>query len=202
LNNHPFSQYQKFLTISAIFGDRQQVLDFIRDDVQRIEPQRDWKVQYGVFGMNDCFLGYPPQGGSHAYRVVVFSPCAAGPLMLSANLQDGWQSLALRVSRDLSLRVVIMRFCDDQFEYPSRGFSVLDSGREGRSVFVNKDERRWNFFESGILLPQETPSIYEKRKVADRLSNEYLTKLAFDLGVPLTETPIRGPGLLLCEPSL
>jgi len=104
-----------------------------------------------------------------------------------ANYADGWQSLAVCVSKHVSGKVFRLAVGSEREEWPLYLFEVVEGGRERRHVSVVKDVDRWKFWQTGDPLPEEEVTVYRKRRIIDRLSRQYLVSLAERLGFPIDD---------------
>lgn len=189
---------QDYLVITAVWAPAKQVYEHLTKRIPENDSSQ-WDMREGVFSADDAFVGEPPPGGVHKKRVVAFSTQPEQFTFFTANLQDGWNSLAFRMTSLLQTKALILRFCADHLEYPARSFSWVVKGKLMRHVSVLFEDK-WVFCDQGMPLEQEETSAYKERLIKDRLSNEHLVRLAVSLGVPLkaTERPI-GAGMLFSQ---
>jgi hypothetical protein len=195
-----FAPNQLELTISVLFGEPDQVLNSLANDVPRVEPQRRWSISRGEFSLDSAFIGSPPPGSAHSLKVVAFSLGEAGPVVMTANIQDGWNSLAFRSTVATGSMALVLTFSSEVgVDYPARGFSVYKAGTEIRAVRAYRDTDNWCFAQSGSPLPSEVTLHHAARLIKNRVMNSHLVDLAVAMGVPLNEGPLRGYGVLLVE---
>lgn len=187
-----------YLQMSVVWSPANQVFQYLARRLPEIESA-SWGVREGVFSADDAFVGVPTVGAAHKKRVVTFSSQPELLTFFTANLQDGWNSLAYGMTEELGANAIILRFCSDHLEYPARSFTLVVKGKPVRHVSVLLADK-WQFYEQGAPLAEEDTSTYKQRIIKDRLSNQQLLKLAIDLGVPFNDaTRPSGPGLLFVQ---
>src|SRR4051812_14579221 len=101
---------QCLLVVSVIFGEAQPIYDKLDADIREIEASFLWVKQEGTYTFDDCFIGYPPAGAAHKQRVLAFSPQPHAFSLVTANLQDGWNSLARRLASRCKRNALILGF--------------------------------------------------------------------------------------------
>jgi hypothetical protein len=141
-----------------------------------------------TLNLGEIYSREPPRGGRHAKKVLFFSPlnCPASTVMF-ANLSDGWHTLANCMSKLIESRFYCFQLSFDGCEWPRNLFEVWDSGRITRHVSTIKDNDRWKFYQQGPIFPEEEEEQYAKRRVAQRLSTNYLITVAGRLGFRIDE---------------
>src|SRR5687768_1616856 len=112
-NKLEFAPNQPLISLAVLFGEPAAVMDELSKDVRLVEPQRSWSDEHRMVSLDDAFVGIPLAGAAHKYRVVAFALSIGGPVIHTANIQDGWGSLAYRVSKKLNLRALLLRFSVD-----------------------------------------------------------------------------------------
>jgi len=161
-----------------------------------LDPNRKTKFLFecGRFSLSDVYKGCPPSGGAHKARVLLRSFGVNNEItILSANFQDGWNSLGYYISPELSIQVSIFAINRLDTEYPRNAFTLLWNNETVRHVSAMKDDPRWVFYEKGEIQPFEDPSLYKKRRVKDRLPPEAVIKIAENLGLDIdTEEFVLG----------
>jgi hypothetical protein len=192
----PFAKNQEFLVVTAIKASLETVSQYIGKLLPATDPRWVWAQEQGVFSFDDCFTGVPPAGAAHRLRVLIFSPVPDQFALFTANLEDGWSSLAYLSSRDLRTQALTLKFCSDTLAYPARSLTLYEHGRTIRRVHVLREDK-WLFYQEGEPIPQEDTSTYGNRLIRTRLSNEQLAKLATRFGVNLeTGEELVGPGVI------
>lgn len=129
----------------------------------------------------------PRPGGRHTMKAMFFRPMMTpGSTVMFANYADGWQSLAVCISKLLSGHAYCFAISNGD-EWPLYRFEQLHAGDTVRHVSVIKDVDRWNFWQTGEPLPEEDVTVYQRRRIKDRLTREYLIALAQRLGFPIDD---------------
>ena len=189
---------QDLLVISIVWSPASLVYDHLAKRLTEISSA-SYEAHQGVFTVDDAFVGIPPAGAAHKKRIVAFSPQPDRITFFTTNSQDGWNSLAYRMTAVMDTKAIILRFCSDQVDYPARSFSWIVRGKLTRAVTASMEDT-WLFCEQGTPLEQEDAAMYKRRWIRERLSNDYLFKLAMRLGVPFTDTkrPV-GAGMLFLQ---
>lgn len=194
-----FSPRQSAVTASVLFDANDSTIEAVISDAREVEPQRCWFESRGTYSLADCFLGTPPQGSAHKLRVLAVYLPDARAVILTANLADGWSSLAYRHCIRSGGRALVLRFSEND-EVSGRGFSYYIGPREERSVLAFKDSDGWKFSARGTVLSQENGSQYGSRRTERRVTNDYLMELASGFGVrAFRDAEVSGRGLLLVE---
>ena len=189
---------QDLIVISVIFGEALTILTRLKETIFRISPGT-WQCKEGAFCFNDCFIGYPPPGGAHKVKLLAFTSRPDSYALFTANLEDGWVSLAYILSESLKTKALTLGFCSDNVTYPARFFNVLNDGKLIRHVSVRLDNK-WQYYEKGAILPKENASNYTKRLIKARLTNENLIDLADKFGISLGNlAELSGKGILLAQ---
>ena len=100
------------------------------------------------------------------------------------NMSDGWETLLNIYFDEFKREIIRVCFSDEASEFPAYSFEYMESSNQ-RVIQALKDSDRWDFFESGSILPFENSLNYRKRKISDRLNNDiiedYLKKNEIDI---------------------
>lgn len=103
-----------------------------------------------------------------------------------SNLVDGWQTLATATSSHLSCRCWRFTVSAGGQRFPRNAFSLMEAGRDLREVQAQLDDPSWVFYEHGELLGVEDKSMYERRRIRDRVTREYVISVADRAGFPIS----------------
>ncbi len=189
---------QDLIVVSVVFGDAITIMTRLKETVFRVSS-KPWQSKDGKFSFQDCFTGYPTPGGAHKKRVLAFTPKPDSYVLFTANLEDGWISLAYILSESLKTKALTLGFCKDNVRYPARFFNLLKDGKSIRHVSVRLDNK-WQFYQEGAILAEENAANYMKRLIKARLTNENLIDLADKFGISLGNlAELSGKGILLSQ---
>jgi hypothetical protein len=192
------SSNQEILVLSIFFGAANQINEGLKKAVKEAEPS-NWLEKNEMFILDDCYVGYPDRGAAHKKRLISLSPKSNDFSLFTANLEDGWNSLAFGLSADIGCEALILGFSNRNVEYPVCFFSFVKNGKLLRHVSVRLDDR-WLFHQQGAPLPVEDLTKYEARIIRNRLTNDQLVKLAGHYGVELNQIgQLRCNGMLLYQ---
>lgn len=138
--------------------------------------------------LEDIYSQAPPAGGRHPAKALFFAPrIAPHATVMFSNYADGWQTLAVCLSKLLPVPVYRFALCTTEAEWPIQLFEIWQGGTQRRHVSVIKDVDRWKFWQSGVPLPEESAKMYERRRIQEKLTSEYLASLAERLGFPVRD---------------
>jgi hypothetical protein len=175
----------------------------IINDAQAIESQRQWAPPVAsVYGFDDCFQGWPSGSGTWPRRLLCFQlQGERSVLVMTSNGTDGWNSLAYRAAIRRDVAVLVVVFSVDS-PATARGLTLYEGAEELRTVWAQLDDSRATFVQRGEPIAGEDVGRYRKRRIQERLSNEYLLEICAANGVPMCDEPAwSGPGILLTEAS-
>jgi hypothetical protein len=126
------------------------------------------------------------RGPPHGRKAIFLEPVeTSGWTAMVANLDDGWATLGVVLSKELECCVWRFALDDGQSEYPLRKIDVVCSGQTRRVVQVLREDDGWKWFQKGEPLPGEDADAYERRRVSDRLTNDAVVKVATSSGFAL-----------------
>lgn len=100
------------------------------------------------------------------------------------NIPDGWPSIINKYYSQYKSEVFRAVFCDTDSEFPLYAFEYKNK-ETIRVIQSMKEEKKWEFFEKGTMLPFENGSIYKKRRIADRLNNEIIYEYLLTNGIDI-----------------
>jgi len=122
----------------------------------------------------------PPAGATHLKQVGVIDKSRY--VVLIANLQDGWQSLAFVLSKKLAVDAHIFTISDMiKSENPKNAFTYVSSGKTIRHVSLLKEDK-WIFHQQGVPFVEEDLASYSNSKKQNRLGPESVVSLGRHLG--------------------
>ena len=158
-----------------------------------------FKKNDGFYYLRDCFIGVPPAGAAHKVRLLALSPAPRKFVLFTANLEDGWSSVAYKLSKEFNTNALILRLSTGDVSCPARSFTWTKGLDVIRHVAVRLEDK-WSFFQEGASLSQEDVRPYENRLISSRLTNENLITLAQSLGFPIElESELSGTGTLFVQ---
>ncbi len=132
------------------------------------------------------------RGLPYVRKVILFSPGETSSwTAMSANLEDGWATLGVVLSKQLDCCVWRFALDDGRGEYPLRKIDVVCSGQTRRVVQVLREDDGWKWFQKGEPLPGEDVDAHEHRRVSERLTNEAVVKVATSNGFALNAISSR-----------
>lgn len=141
-----------------------------------------------AMGLEDIYTDEPPAGARHPSSVMLFAPrTSPGCTVLFANAQDGWMTLTVSTSKKLAGPFYSLDLGSDRVEWPMYRLAVRENGEDIRCMHVMKDSDRWVFYQKGDPIPEEDVTMYQKRRVRDRMTREYLVGVAERLGFPVAD---------------
>ncbi len=194
-----FAPKHRYLVVTCFDEPFSNVSEFYEKDVKTVSSS-NWLKYAGEFSVNDCYLDIPPPGAAHKVTILVLPLDRGYHALVTANLEDGWSSLAYRTTKALRCRAFVLGFCTDTLQNPARYFDYIECGKSLRHVSVRKDER-WEFYQHGDFIKGEDVNWFSHRFIAQRLTNQHLLSLAaahnfVDL---LSTTLLKKSGIKLVE---
>lgn len=145
-----------------------------------------WKQKKDKLKDSSELTSFVLKSDSEVIKVLLWQPVSINfdLVVFLTNMSDGWQTLLNVYFNEFKREIIRVRFSDDAREYPAYLFEYMGPSNH-RIVQGLKDSYRWDFFESGIIMPFENGANYKKRRIADRLNNdiinEYLKKNGIDI---------------------
>lgn len=103
-------------------------------------------------------------------------------VFLSSNQGDGLE-VPCRLFQD-KLKCICIKICVSLTnDYPKNSFWYIGENGKERIVMALKEDK-WTFFQMGTPLPFEDVSLYEKKRIKDRINfdiiKQYLSKIGID----------------------
>ncbi len=156
---HPFKKVEKELgdiiaqTLNMKWQKKQRKLNF-----SKTLSYYDGKTNFQE--IVKCLIWQPE---SINFNLVVFL----------SSVNDGWPTLLNKYYSIYQRETICVGLCDKETSFPFYNFEYK-IGIQNRVIQAMKDTNKWEFFESGELLPFENELHYKKRKISDRLNNEII----------------------------
>lgn len=138
------------------------------------------KLNAGSCLVKDYFN--PPCGGNHD-DIFSFWKIKSDPnhIFFSSNSEDGRLTLCNVLHMKLKCNFVMCSLSND-IKNPLYHFHFSKLSMEERDVLAYKDPK-WVFYTNGVPLAIEDLSLYEKRRIKDRLNNEVIKTYLLRLGI-------------------
>lgn len=169
------------ITLSVILYEPDEAVTLLVDSAREVHPA-EWRLEQGFFCLGNAFFLEPPPGSAHKRKLMILKDEEL--LFFSANLFDGWNSLAFRITRRTACRAFVFSLCNDDLIAPARSFFLIDNGKVLRSVSVLKEDK-WVFFDQGDVIKGEEEERYNERLIRKRLTNEKILRIAAANGIDL-----------------
>jgi hypothetical protein len=103
-----------------------------------------------------------------------------------SSMTDGWPTLLNKYFSIHKRETICLGLSDKQTNFPFYNFEYRNN-YNNRIVQAMKDDSKWEFFESGSLLPFEDEINYKKRKIFDRLNNDIINDYLLKNGIDICE---------------
>ncbi len=101
-------------------------------------------------------------------------------------MPDGWPTLINNYFSNYKRETIHVVLCDTKTAFPFYRFEYKVAEKR-RIIQAMKDDSKWEFVESGLVLPFENEAHYKKRKIADRLNNDIINEYLVKNGIDITD---------------
>ncbi len=145
----------------------------------------NWNVTQTNLNFKDIYYPAPSGGGSHFMNFIIWEPLnRQGTTVFYVNYRDGWNSFIENYAKKFSKTCIQVGMPDEDTNYPMFRFSYYE-GTKQRVILSYKDDKKWEFFQKGEIMPFEDDVYYKKRTIKDRLPNnlivDYLKRLGWNI---------------------
>lgn len=129
----------------------------------------------------------PESGGSHYPRFLIWENAKyLDKTFFVSNYQDGLSNLIHLTAKKANVDMFSITLSSG-IEYPMFRFMKYSPNKPKRYVHLLKDDKKWEFYQSGEALGYERLENYHKKRLSDRISNEMILEYLKAEGVILEE---------------
>jgi len=186
--------------LDLVEGSVAAVAAAVHTEVSRFVADEPVTSSWEAFASLDAAFGAAPEFSNvPTFHLVLPSNSKWTVLWNNSFLCDGYDSLCHCLTHNHGLTTVHWSAHDELTTFQpgasfhhryAKGVTVVE-----RSVHVAQTDGRWDFFQSGPLLPEENVQLYTARRKRDRLNEEHLSQLLSRLGAsPWSEDFYALPG--------
>ena len=173
------------LCISFIKSNFFQVRNEFGDIIFRTLSS-DWVEREFVLNSNFDYLKFTNESHLEKVNCLIWQPKSikSDIVVFLSNMPDGWPTLLNVYFSKYNHDIISIVLSADTQKFPLYRFE-FKNGAKQRIIQSIKDSDKWEFFQSGLVLPFEKTENYKSRKVSDRLNNDIIKGYLLENGISL-----------------